>query len=154
MFIFTDGASKTLERAPAPAQVTPSPLSNHHTPPPTPPPHIITAPAPSWHSVVFWRSKGEHLWADLWHYHGTKSKTYGFPPSSWLQDQTTTRFENYQEKWAGEEEGRGGQQWLRVAEEARAHSRVRQEDVKGRDSERGHGVHPVPQDSAGHLRLP
>ena len=45
MFIFTDCASKTLERAPAPAQVTPSPLHNHH--PPTPPPHIITTPAPS-----------------------------------------------------------------------------------------------------------
>ena len=37
MFIFTDGESKTLERAPAPTQVTPSPL-------PQPPPHIISTP--------------------------------------------------------------------------------------------------------------
>ena len=39
MFIFTDGESKTLERAPAPTQVTPSPLPNHHPLPPTTPAH-------------------------------------------------------------------------------------------------------------------
>ena len=37
MFIFTDGESKTLERAPAPTQVTPSPLPNHHPPAPNHP---------------------------------------------------------------------------------------------------------------------
>ena len=42
MFIFTDGESKTLERAPAPTQVTPSPPTI--IPLPQPPPHIISTP--------------------------------------------------------------------------------------------------------------
>ena len=37
MFIFTNGASKTLERTPAPTQVTTLPPTNHH--PPTTPAH-------------------------------------------------------------------------------------------------------------------